>query len=114
MAYVIWGYAGTGEIGFACTHNCLDPVLAGSLVAWLLRALAFVGISSYSTYLWHWPFATLLTRRFHLDLGAVSFHLIEKPAFAWRRARTARQDSISQRSAAIKPPASWRGFSTWP
>ena len=32
-AYVAWGYAGTGPIGFAYTHNRLDAVLAGSLVA---------------------------------------------------------------------------------
>jgi peptidoglycan/LPS O-acetylase OafA/YrhL len=30
--------------------------------AWLLRAVAFIGISSYSTYLWHWPFAEVLLR----------------------------------------------------
>ena len=167
LAYVVWGYAGTGEIGFAYTHNRLDAVLAGSLVAWLvqraawergrhvmlaasvvcfvptatldiyahrplflvgvlplqalgfgllllglsagkrrssrlLRAFAFVGISSYSTYLWHWPFAMALARYIRLGpleghpagpllhvavfiavalgLGAVSFHLIEKAA----------------------------------
>jgi peptidoglycan/LPS O-acetylase OafA/YrhL len=167
LVYVAWGYAGTGEIGFAYTHNRLDAVLAGSLVAWLvqrgvwerrrylmlagsavcfvptltldiyahrplflvcvlplqalgfgllllglsagkrrssrlLRAFAFVGISSYSTYLWHRPFATVLARQIHLGpleghpagpllhaavfvavalgIGAVSFHLIEKPA----------------------------------
>ena len=160
LAYVAWGYAGSGEIGFAYTHNRLDAVLAGSLVAWLvqrsrvdvrwrhvmlaasavcfvptltldiythrplflvgvlplqalgfgllllglsatpttrrppwlLRALAFIGISSYSTYLWHWPFATILAKghpavfiAIALGLGAVSFHLIEKPALAWRR-----------------------------
>jgi peptidoglycan/LPS O-acetylase OafA/YrhL len=195
LAYVTWGYAGTGQIGFAYTHNRLDAVLAGSLVAWLvqrrradtvsvtmvwarrrrwmlaasavcfvptltldiyahrplffvgvlplqalgfgllllglsagatnnadgaaatrrssslLRALAFVGISSYSTYLWHWPFATALTHTIRLGsldghpvgpllhaavfiavatgIGAVSFHLIEKPALAWRRAHGA-------------------------
>ena len=190
-AYVLWGYAGTGPIGFTYTHNRLDAVLSGSLVAWLvrgarastvtvstvwerwrglvlagsavcfvptltldvyahrplvllgilplqalgfgllllglaapagahpdggpterrpawlLRALAFVGISSYSTYLWHWPFADVLTRHIRLGpldghpagplvrlavfvaialgLGAVSFRLVERPALAWRR-----------------------------
>lgn len=191
LAYILWGYAGSGPIGYAYTHNRLDAVLSGSFVAWLvqglrarsvtvlpvwtrwkrlmllgsavcfvptltvdlsshrplvvlgvfpaqalgfgllllglaasartreegaaaerrpawlLRALAFVGISSYSTYLWHWPFAAVLTREIHLGsvdahpagpaahltmfvaaalaLGAVSFGLIEKPALACRR-----------------------------
>jgi peptidoglycan/LPS O-acetylase OafA/YrhL len=75
--------------------------------SWLLRVLAFVGVSSYSTYLWHWPFAAVLTRNIRLGpldghpagplvhlavfiavalgVGAVSFLLVERPALAWRR-----------------------------
>jgi peptidoglycan/LPS O-acetylase OafA/YrhL len=73
---------------------------------WPLRALAFIGISSYSTYLWHWPFADVLTRvglgsldghpagalarvvtfvALALIVGALSFALVERPALAWRR-----------------------------
>lgn len=187
-AYVLWGYSGTGPIGFAYTHNRLDAVVAGSLAAWLvrrardgavepvwtrwrgvvltvsaicfvptllidiyahrtwtlvgilpvqalgfgllllalsdraagadvanargrpawlLRAVAFIGISSYSTYLWHWPFAEVLLRDVPLGavnghpagslvrvtafvviaigMGIVSFVLVERPALAWRR-----------------------------
>lgn len=202
LAYVLWGYAGTGPIGFAYTHNRLDAVLSGSLVAWLVqrtragdvtirtvwerrrrlvlavsavcfvptltidiyshrplvllgvlplqavgfgllllglaartetysddaraeqrpawltRAVAFVGISSYSTYLWHWPFAEVLTRTISLGrldahpvgplvrlavfiavalgLGAVSFRLVERPALAWRRRRLAARARVER------------------
>jgi peptidoglycan/LPS O-acetylase OafA/YrhL len=72
-----------------------------------VRVLAFIGISSYSTYLWHMPFAGLLAPRLtggileghpaepllrlgtfvavSLGLGAVAFVVVEKPALAWRR-----------------------------
>ena len=72
-----------------------------------LRLIAFVGISSYSTYLWHMPFATVLTSLatgsvldhhparslllvstfilISLAMGVVSWLLIERPALAWGR-----------------------------
>jgi peptidoglycan/LPS O-acetylase OafA/YrhL len=193
-AHVAWRYAGEGPIGFTFTHNRLDALLAGSVVAWVvqrgrdtstgaaarrrrklallaagavclvptlaldayahrslvllgvlplqavgfalillalavplgrrqagpqsegsvegpvpwpIRLLAFVGISSYSTYLWHVPFAQGLARHFALGsldahpaagllrlgifvalslaVGAVSYVAVERPALAWRR-----------------------------
>jgi peptidoglycan/LPS O-acetylase OafA/YrhL len=82
--------------------NNADGAAATRRSSGLLRALAFVGISSYSTYLWHWPFASALTHAIRLGpldghpvgplvhaavfiavaigIGAVSFQLIEKPA----------------------------------
>jgi len=200
-AYVLWGYSGTGPIGFAYTHNRLDAVVAGSLAAWLvrraragtaqpvwtrwrgvvlgvsaicfiptllidiyahrtwtflgilpvqalgfgllllglserpanvgvastkarpawlLRAVAFIGISSYSTYLWHWPFAEVLLRDVPLGdanghpagslvrvaayvaiavgMGIVSFVLVERPALAWRRRWLAERRSVEGRA----------------
>jgi len=99
-------------IGFGCLlvaisassglagHSRTEPIRK---VAWPVRLLAFVGVSSYSTYLWHLPFADFLVRLVPialpmnrtptltafltsaLGLGALMFLLIERPAQAWRR-----------------------------
>ena len=37
-AYALWGYGGSGPIGFTYTHQRLDAVLAGSLAAWIVIA----------------------------------------------------------------------------
>ena len=85
--------------------------------SWPVRVLAFIGISSYSTYLWHVPFAGLLTDRatvdlsnahpaggllrlaifvaFSLGIGAVAFRLVERPALAWRRRWLARPVTVA-------------------
>jgi len=82
-----------------------EPAMEGRRASWLIRLLAFVGVSSYSTYLWHLPFvdslirilpvgyvpikgAALIVAAFvtsALGLGALMFLLIEKPAQVYRR-----------------------------
>ena len=86
---------------------------------WPLRVLAFIGISSYSTYLWHMPFGGLLAQRLPigvadghpaaallrlagyvgvcLAVGAVAFLLVERPALAWRRRWLAAEKQPSAR-----------------
>jgi len=101
---------GFGLLLFVLAAQAVESGAGGQAAAerrasWPLRALAFVGISSYSTYLWHWPFAGVLTRRLAvldghpagpllhlaafiavaLAVGAVWYRLVEVPALAWRR-----------------------------
>src|SRR4029079_16783339 len=86
----------------------------------ILRAVAFIGISRYSTYLWHWPFAEVLLRDVPLGdanghpavslvrvaayvaiavgMGIVSFVLVERPALAWRRRWLAERRSVEGRA----------------
>jgi peptidoglycan/LPS O-acetylase OafA/YrhL len=93
-------------------RDLAEPSTVARRPSWPVRLLAFVGISSYSTYLWHWPFALELSRNTHLEgldghaagplvrvtvfvasaivIGAISYAVIEKPALVWRRRWLAR------------------------
>jgi len=91
-------------------HLALFPVLGSVLVimASNTRSIVttnpvadFIGTSSYSIYLWHWPVATALTLRglkedwawaavgigLAIALGHLSYRLIEVPSRDWRRLR---------------------------
>jgi peptidoglycan/LPS O-acetylase OafA/YrhL len=80
--------------------------LVGRLLSW--RPIVFIGLISYSLYLWHWPIITFLEASyFHVDydstkrlklavlvasliVGTLSWRFIEKP-FRIRRSRPARR-----------------------
>jgi peptidoglycan/LPS O-acetylase OafA/YrhL len=82
-------------------HSTLAPVLGTALVLWSGRgaskitdnlAVRWIGLRSYSIYLWHWPVAVLLKRSSYagaspsvacaiagsLLLGHLSYHFIEQ------------------------------------
>jgi peptidoglycan/LPS O-acetylase OafA/YrhL len=71
------------------------PSLAGRLLQW--RPVVYIGLISYSLYLWHWPLIVLVRYAMGMEpitpyipvlvaaslaLGSLSFHFIEKP-FRW-------------------------------
>jgi peptidoglycan/LPS O-acetylase OafA/YrhL len=104
-------------IGFGCLLVAFGASSVPTRrVAWPVRLLAFVGISSYSTYLWHLPFADFLARLVPnappmtaflasaLGMGALMFWLIERPAQAWRRRWQAAHESkrIQRSSLAVE------------
>ena len=113
-------------IGFGCLLVAIgaSSALAGHTTVEMsrgisapLRLLAFVGVTSYSTYLWHMPFADVLVRLAPVALlpaggamkiwaaylicalvmGALMFWLIERPAQGWRRRWQTAHDAQAQR-----------------
>lgn len=77
-------YDGTTPFpGFAALPPCLGAALilwlaegssAGRILAW--RPLVFVGLISYSLYLWHWPVIVLLKGIFAVDRLPIALALV--------------------------------------
>jgi peptidoglycan/LPS O-acetylase OafA/YrhL len=91
---------GTAAIIHAGTS---DSTLAGRLLQW--RPVAYIGLISYSLYLWHWPLIVLFQFVIGMDpltlylpvlfvasllLGSLSYHFIEQPFRRGSRVATRR------------------------
>lgn len=105
MALILAGYGLSGKVGAFPAPGALIPCLgAALLIAYApgtmigrglsLPPMVYIGRTSYSLYLWHWPIITLyqLHTGFELELievvlliaasffaGVLSYHFIEQP-----------------------------------
>ena len=90
-----------------------DSTYAGRLLAW--RPLVFIGLISYSLYLWHWPvfvFATYIDFReptgissmvliaLSFMLAIISWHYVERP-FRTARLRVRRRTAFAAAACAM-------------
>lgn len=96
----VWSVLGEWSLSFCFSLLLLAVLLGGPVVSWLFSymPLRFIGIISYSLYVWHYPLLSWLAPHFTsyplfilvglallFLVGSASYLIVERPFLRWRR-----------------------------